>query len=160
MLRDKITVIETNIDDLLPLGYENLIDKLFEKGALDVYITPVQMKKSRPAALVTVLCKNSFKDKLASVIFEETPTFGVRFYQVTRCKLARRTETVRTEYGPVRVKLGSAGGKIKTVSPEYEDCKKLARDFKVPLRRVYEQAKYQFQSRIRGKRSSRKNARK
>ncbi len=154
MIRDKITVIETNIDDLLPLAYENLFEKLFKKGALDVYITPIQMKKLRPAVLLTVLCRTSLKDKLASVIFEETPTFGIRFYQVTRYKLERRAETVRTKYGPVRVKVGGRGNKIKTVSPEYEDCKKLAQDFKVPLRRVYEQARYTFQDRLgtKGKR--------
>ena len=148
MLKDKITVIETNIDDLLPLAYENLFEKLFKKGALDVYITPIQMKKLRPAVLLTVLCKAGLKDKLTSVIFEETPTFGMRFYQVTRYKMERRTETVRTKYGPVRVKVGGKGKKIKNVSPEYEDCKRLAQDAKVPLRRVYQQARCTFQDRL------------
>ena len=90
MIKDKITVIETNIDDLLPLSYESLFEKLLKKGALDVCITPVQMKKTRPGVLLTVLSKNELVEKIISVIFKETSTFGIRYHQVTRYKLKKR----------------------------------------------------------------------
>ena len=139
MLKDNITVIETNIDDLSPLNYESLFERLFKKGALDAYLTPVQMKKTRPGVLLTVLSENKLAEKIAFLIFEETSTFGIRCYRATRYKLKRKTKTVKTKYGSVRVKTGYLNNKLNTVSPEYEDCKRLARKFKVSLRRVYEE---------------------
>ncbi|MEA3560364.1 MAG: nickel insertion protein [Candidatus Omnitrophota bacterium] len=142
MVKDNITVIETNIDDLLPLSYESLFEKLLKKGALDVCIIPVQMKKTRPGVLLTVLSKNELVEKIISVIFKETSTFGIRYYQVTRYKLKRKIKSVKTRYGTIRVKIGYLGNKVNTISPEYEDCKRLADKFKISLRRVYEEAKF------------------
>jgi uncharacterized protein (TIGR00299 family) protein len=137
---DSVTVIETNIDDLNPQAYEYLIERLLASGALDAYITPVLMKKSRPACVLTVVAVPSDAAALADVIFEETPTFGIRMYSAERSKLERKVVEVKTKYGNIKVKLGFFKGELNTYSPEYEDCKKAARLKGVPFETVRREA--------------------
>ena len=135
-LHDSIFVLEANIDDMNPVDYEYLINRLFDKGALDAYLVPVQMKKTRPGVLLTVLAKKDDLDKLSRVIFRESTTIGVRYYEAGRSKLERVTRRARTKYGDVRIKVSSGPGGIRKVVPEYEDCKRIADKRKIPLDRI------------------------
>ncbi|MCK5308319.1 MAG: DUF111 family protein, partial [Zetaproteobacteria bacterium] len=129
------------IDDMNPQIYGHLSDRLLEEGALDVFLTPVYMKKGRAGTLLSVLCKKGKKGQLTDMIFRETTTLGVRFYSVERECLARREEVVKTPYGRVRVKIASRGREVLTVQPEYDECQRIAESRKVPLRLVMEAAK-------------------
>ena len=140
-LQDRVTVLETNIDDMNPQHFEYLQDLLFNAGALDVYFQAVHMKKSRVGILLTVLIEPDQLEKMAEIIFKETTTLGIRYYDVSRKKINRKIESVKTRFGRVRVKLGSLNGSVSTISPEYEDCKLLARKTNRPLRKIYEEAK-------------------
>jgi uncharacterized protein (TIGR00299 family) protein len=140
---DKAFVIETNIDDMNPQNFEYLFEKLLKEGALDAYTTTVQMKKSRPAFKLTVLSDRSKLEKLCSIIFSETTSIGIRYYEVERFKLKREMVKVDTRYGNIKVKLSTGPDGILTVSPEYEECVKAARIRGVPLKRVYEEAKHE-----------------
>jgi uncharacterized protein (TIGR00299 family) protein len=141
---DTIVVIEANIDDMNPQNFEFLFERLLGEGALDLYVTGVHMKKSRPGFLLTVLANEDFAEKLISIIFDETTTFGVRYYPVNRKKLRKRVVPVVTRFGTIRVKQGLVDGRVMTRSPEYEDCRKLAKEKGVPLRKVYEAATNQI----------------
>jgi len=124
---ERITVIETNIDDMNPQVYEYLMDRLFKEGALDVFLSTVIMKKSRPATLLQVLAYPPSRDRLMDILFEETPTLGIRFHETERICLEREVKEMDTEFGPVRFKLVSAGRHKKAV-PEYEDCRRIAEE--------------------------------
>jgi len=137
---EQISVIEANLDDMNPQIYGYFSDKALAAGALDVYTTPVQMKKNRPGTLLTVLCKPQDTNNLMSLIFAETTTFGVRTYQAQRRVLPREHVTVTTPYGSVRVKLSRLDGHIQHATPEYEDCRKLAEFNKIPLQQVIAEA--------------------
>ncbi|MDO9543124.1 MAG: LarC family nickel insertion protein, partial [Kiritimatiellia bacterium] len=137
---EECLVIECNLDDMSPELTGNLANRLLAQGALDVFITPVQMKKNRPGVMLTILCLPNKRDEMLELIFRESTTFGVREYNVRRTVLPRRFATVKTPYGKVRVKIGSWQGKEITRAPEYEDCRKAAEKAKVPLRRIYEAA--------------------
>lgn len=139
--KDRVFVIETNIDDMSPQHFEYLFEKLFKEGALDAYTTSIQMKKTRPAFKLTVLSTPAIFDKLCSTIFKETSTIGIRYHEQNRYKLDRELVNVDTGYGKVKVKLSRGPDDILTVSPEYEDCARLARSRKVPLKTVYDAAK-------------------
>lgn len=141
---DEVLVIETNIDDMNPQVYEYLIEKLLEKGALDAYITPVIMKKMRPANLLSVLVGRKRMDEIIDLIFKETTTFGLRFFSASRYKLSKEIKKVSTRYGNIRVKIGSKGDDIITVTPEYEDCKAVARHKGVPLKSVLDEVKKKY----------------
>ncbi len=156
--RDRVVVLETNIDDLRPLAYEPLIESLKKAGALEVYLTPVMMKKSRPACLVTVILEPERLDAVSSRIFAETTTFGLRYHYVFRETLDRELVPVKTKYGQVRVKIGSDRGGVVTVSPEYEDCFAIARKKRIPFRRVYEEALFRAGSgRMKAAKLTRRN---
>ena len=133
-----ISVLETNLDDQNPEGFDLLMERAFAAGALDVFFAPIQMKKNRPAALVTMLCPADKTETLAGVLFRETGTFGVRIREQHRLTLARSWRTVETEYGDIRLKIGVWQGEEVTTSPEYEDCKRAAVKHNVALRRVYD----------------------
>jgi hypothetical protein len=133
--------MHTTIDDMNPENFEYLIELLLEQGALDVYLTPTQSKKTRPGTLLTLLCEPAHTSALAGMLFSESTTFGVRYHREARLKLERTTVEVSTEWGIVRVKVGMVGGKPITVSPEFEDCKRSARVHHVPLRVVYDAAR-------------------
>ena len=132
-----VAVLETNLDDQNPEGFDLLMERAFAAGALDVFFTPIQMKKNRPATLLTLLCPPETADMLAAILFRETGTFGVRVREQRRYTLARSWRTVKTEFGDIRLKAGAWQGEEVTVAPEYEDCKRAAQEHGVPLRRVY-----------------------
>jgi uncharacterized protein (TIGR00299 family) protein len=132
-----LVLLETNIDDMNPEIYEHVMQKLFGIGALDVFLSPLQMKKSRPATMVHVLCLPEDVGAIKAVLFAETTTLGIRQTEVTRHALSRSVETVETPYGSVRVKIASWGEGQSKSSPEYEDCRRLAEEHDVPLREVY-----------------------
>lgn len=138
--RDACLVLECNLDDLTPELTGNLQNRLFGAGALDVFLTSVQMKKQRPGILVTVLCRPEQRDALLDTIFRESTTFGVREYSVQRTTLERRHEEVETKYGRVRVKIGRWQGADITVAPEYDDCQHAAERAGVSVRMVYDAA--------------------
>jgi uncharacterized protein (TIGR00299 family) protein len=132
-----VSVIETNIDDLNPEVYEHVMSRLFKAGALDVFLTPIQMKKNRPATLLRVICRPADSGTMTNILFEETSTLGVRRHVMERETLPRTMLEVQTPYGIARVKTARLpDGRIKA-APEYEDCRRLAEAQGVPLRDVY-----------------------
>jgi uncharacterized protein (TIGR00299 family) protein len=135
--RDQVWMLETNLDDVPPevIGYT--FDQLFAAGALDVFSTPIQMKKNRPGVLLSVLAPESAVTVLEAILFRETETFGVRRYPVQRHKLRREALNVQTPWGPVRGKRGWREGGPAVFTPEYEDCARVARQHGVALREVY-----------------------
>jgi uncharacterized protein (TIGR00299 family) protein len=137
---EEIAVIEANLDDMNPQIYGYFLEKALAAGALDVYTTPVQMKKNRPGTLLTVLCKPQDTNTLMSLIFAETTTFGARTYRAQRRTLPRESVTVTTSFGDVRMKVSRVNGRILHVAPEYDDCRKLAVEKNVPLQRVISEA--------------------
>jgi len=139
-LDEEISVIEANLDDMNPQIYGYFQEKALAAGALDVYTTPVQMKKNRPGTLLTLLCKPQDANALMSLIFAETTTFGARTYSAQRRTLPRESVNVHTQYGDVRIKLSRVNGHIQHVAPEFEDCRKLAVEKNVPLQRVISDA--------------------
>jgi uncharacterized protein (TIGR00299 family) protein len=141
-ITETLALLETNIDDLNPEFYEHVMARLFEAGALDVYLAPIQMKKNRPATLLSVLCRPATATALSEILFAETSTLGVRQQTVLRRCLARSMHQVETPYGVVRVKAArwGAGRDAWRASPEYEDCRRLATEKGVPLREVYRAA--------------------
>src|ERR1041384_1594876 len=134
---DVISVIETNIDDMNPQLFGDVMERLLAAGALDVFLTPVQMKKNRPGTLLTVLCERNGVDRLAELLLTHTTSFGVRVHEAQRRKLAREIVTVKTKFGAIEVKIGRLGGKIVARSPEFESCKQAATRFNVGVKDVY-----------------------
>jgi uncharacterized protein (TIGR00299 family) protein len=137
---DTIVVLETNLDDINPEILGHFVEQALSSGALDVFHTPIQMKKNRPGVLLTVLCAEADGDNFTEMILRETSSFGVRRHSAERRKLHREFASVKTPYGEVTVKLGKLDGKVIQASPEFESCKKLARTAKVPLKVIYESA--------------------
>jgi uncharacterized protein (TIGR00299 family) protein len=137
---DTITVLEANLDDLSPQILAYAMDRLLAEGALDVFSTPVQMKKNRAGALLTVLAKPEDADRLTKIMFAETTTLGVRRRDEQRRILARRWETVETEWGPVRIKVANMNGTVSNYAPEFEDCRQIATAHNVPLKKVMKEA--------------------
>ena len=116
------------------------MEQLFERGALDVFMTPIFMKKGRPATKLSVLCTLPLRNTLSEMLLVETTTFGVRCYTVDRLKLTRDFVDIQTRWGTVRAKCGYLEGQLVKTVPEYEDCKRLAEQHGVPLREIYEEA--------------------
>ncbi len=143
---EEIAVIDANLDDMNPQIYGYFQEKALSAGALDVYTTPVQMKKNRPGILLTVLCKPQDTQALMSLIFVETTTFGARTYRAQRRTLPREHVSVSTSFGEVRVKISRVNGRILHVAPEYDDCRKLAVEKNVPLQLVISEALRSYQS--------------
>jgi hypothetical protein len=137
---DVVTLIETNIDDMNPEWYEHVMARLLEAGALDVFLTPIQMKRNRPAVQLSIIAAADREADLLQIVFDETTTIGVRTSQMRRRKLERQTVNVDTPYGPVQVKLAQRGGKILNISPEYRDCQRIAQEQHVPIKEVYQAA--------------------
>jgi pyridinium-3,5-bisthiocarboxylic acid mononucleotide nickel chelatase len=147
---EKITVLEANLDDLSPQVLAYAMERLLAEGALDVFSIPVQMKKSRPGALLTVLAKMEDADRLTKLVFAETTTLGVRRREEHRQTLSRRWETVNTTWGPVRIKIANMNGTISNYAPEYEDCRALAEMHHVPLKQVIQDAAQAYATLNRG----------
>jgi uncharacterized protein (TIGR00299 family) protein len=141
---ETITVLEANLDDLNPQVFGYVMDRLLDEGALDAFGMPVQMKKNRPGTLLTVLCKPEDSSKLTQIIFTETTTLGVRRRDEVRQTLARRWESVQTQWGEVRIKIASMNGTVTNYAPEYEDCRRIAADQRVPLKTVMQEATRQY----------------
>lgn len=137
---DEMTIIETNIDDSSPEIYDYVMERLFEAGARDVWLTPIQMKKNRPATELRVLAEPGAAQVLAGIILRETSAIGVRLFDVRRLVLEREQITVSTPFGPVIVKRSVSPDGSVNLAPEYEDCKRLARQSSVPLKTVYDAA--------------------
>jgi pyridinium-3,5-bisthiocarboxylic acid mononucleotide nickel chelatase len=137
---DSAVLIETNIDDLNPQVYDHLTERLLQAGALDAYLTPLIMKKGRPGVLLSVLAERANVDALLDIVFRETTSIGVRIQEVGRRKLSRELREVRTPYGAVRVKVSRRGHEVLTITPEYEDCLRIARERGVPLKTVMQEA--------------------
>ncbi|RMG51458.1 MAG: nickel pincer cofactor biosynthesis protein LarC [Acidobacteria bacterium] len=141
---ERVTVIEANIDDMSPeiLGY--VMERALAGGALDIFYTPIQMKKNRPGVLVTILSRTEDRERLIDLLFRETTTIGLRYHEVERRCLHRRVIDVSTPYGPIRVKVSYSGDRMVNVAPEYEDCRIAAQKCDVPLRTVMEAAMTAF----------------
>jgi pyridinium-3,5-bisthiocarboxylic acid mononucleotide nickel chelatase len=137
LLVETLTVLACNIDDMNPQWYGPLVETLLEAQALDVWLTPAQMKKNRPATVVEVLCRPSQSDELRRLLLHQTTTLGVREYTVARYCVERHIETVQTRYGPVRVKVGKLPGGGVKASPEHDDCLALAAEHQVSVREVW-----------------------
>jgi uncharacterized protein (TIGR00299 family) protein len=137
---DTITVLETNLDDINSEILGQFVETALAAGALDVFHTPIQMKKNRPGVLLSVLCMPADADKFSELILRQTTSFGVRRYCAERRKLAREFTKVQTAYGEVTVKIGRLDGRVIQAAPEFESCKKLAELANVPLKEVYQAA--------------------
>ena len=137
---DTISVLETNLDDINSEILGHFAEKVLTAGALDIFHTPIQMKKNRPGVLLTILCAISDADKFSEMILRETSAFGVRRFSLERRKLHREFQTVKTPFGEVTVKIGKLNGKIVQASPEFESCKKLADAKNIPLKEIYDAA--------------------
>lgn len=133
-------LLETNIDDMNPQFLELAVERIFQSGALDVWTTPITMKKSRPAVQLSVLAPTSRRQELESVIIENTSTLGVRAIPIERTKAAREIEAVTTRWGDVRIKHRIWNGRTMDISPEYDDCVTIAREHEVAIRTVWNEA--------------------
>ncbi len=138
--RERVVVMEATIDDMSPELTGHLLERLLEEGVLDVYLTPVQMKKNRPGVELTVITTVAGRDRASGVVFAESTTLGLRSYEVERDVLERRWETVKTSYGDVRIKEGLLDGTVVNWAAEYEDCRKLAARRGVTVKRVQQAA--------------------
>jgi len=146
---ETITVIEANLDDLNPQVFGYVMDRLLDQGALDVYATPVQMKKNRPGMLITVLCRHKDEAELTRLLFAESTTLGVRRREERRTVLTRKWTGVSTRWGEVRIKIASMNGTVTNYAPEYEDCRRIAAEHRVPLKSVIEEAVQLYRSTLK-----------
>lgn len=137
---DQVAILDTVIDDMNPQLYEHVIDKLLGLGALDVYLSPVHMKKARPGIALTVICHPHQITSLSNAVLTNTTSIGLRWRIENRIKLSRYIVTRQTSYGPIRFKLALIGSEIANVSPEYEDCKAIANKLNIPLKHVLHEA--------------------
>ncbi len=138
--KDEAVLIETNIDDMKPELLAYATEALLEQGALDVFTTPISMKKNRPGTILSVLTTRDKLDEVLSTIFAETTTLGVRIHSLERQKLSTEIISVETRFGEITVKIGRAGGQVKNIAPEYESCKSIATEQGIPLKDVYDEA--------------------
>ncbi|HZR32399.1 MAG TPA: nickel pincer cofactor biosynthesis protein LarC [Terriglobales bacterium] len=140
LIEETITVLEANLDDLNPQVFGYVIDRALAEGALEAFGTPLLMKKNRPGMLLTLLARPQDADRLARLIFDETTTLGVRRRDERRQALNRRWVDVQTQWGKVRMKIGSLNGTVTNYSPEYEDCRHIAAQQHLPLKSVMQEA--------------------
>jgi len=138
---DWVAVIESNIDNMTGELLGGLMDKLFSAGALDVNYTPIQMKKNRPAVMLTIICRVEEGTALSELLLSESSTLGVRISQVQRIKAQRVFERIETPFGPISMKIKRLGDRIISATPEYEDCQRIALEKGIPLEDVYDVAR-------------------
>jgi uncharacterized protein (TIGR00299 family) protein len=141
---ERLLVVETNLDDVSPQIIGHLMERAFERGALDCYFTPVQMKKNRPGVLVSILCRPQDRETIYQLLFNETTTLGVRSHEVLRRALPRESLQVQTEFGAISIKVARSQGRVVNATPEYDDCRAAARKFDRPLRDVEAAARAAF----------------
>ncbi len=134
---DEIYVLETHIDDMNPELFGFLMELLLAAGALDVAYDPIQMKKNRPAVRLTVILPPDKLEELSRIILTESTAIGVRYYPAKRFKLERAVEERETSLGKMKVKVLREGGRVVRVAPEYEECRRVARNLGMPLIEVY-----------------------
>ena len=146
----KIVLVETNIDDMNPEFYDHIMEQLFSAGALDVFYTSVMMKKNRPAVKISVLVPPANREAVSHILLTETSTFGIRFSEMDRIILDRQHMEVQTPYGKVAVKVGSLDGRVMRFSPEYENCKQIARKKKIPVKTVYDAVLRSAEKKLKG----------
>ena len=145
----RLSILETNIDDMNPQDYGYVYERLLEAGALDVWTTPIFMKKNRPAVTLSVLVGEAEKEVCADLLVRETTSIGLRVVPVgERLEAARRTATVKTPYGEVSCKISAYKGHIVSLSAEYEDCRRLAQEKNVPLKKVRADALAELRRRL------------
>ena len=144
---EPIVVLETNIDDMNPQLYDHMMTNLLEAGALDVFLTPVQMKKNRPGTLVTVITRREDAERLVALLFSETSTLGVRMAEMNRRALPRFSRTVNTRFGRIRAKIAERGDNVRSMAPEYDDCSRAAKRFGVPISEVYAEVRRAWEQR-------------
>lgn len=137
---EEITVLEANVDDMTPQVFGYVMELALSSGALDTFGTAVQMKKGRPGMLLTVLCRTEDSQRLTKLILSETTTLGVRMRRESRAALTRRHVSVSTKWGEIRMKLANLNGSISNYAPEYEDCRRIAKEQEVPLKTVMQEA--------------------
>jgi uncharacterized protein (DUF111 family) len=148
VLKERLLLVETSIDDMNPELYGHLMERLLDAGALDVNILPAQMKKNRPGQLLRVLVSEGLRQAVLEILFSETTSLGIRIQEVDRYSLPRRTIHVQTSYGQLPVKVATNPQGDFTVAPEYDGCQQAALRHKVPLRLVYEEAMYRARERL------------
>jgi pyridinium-3,5-bisthiocarboxylic acid mononucleotide nickel chelatase len=136
---EEMLVIETNIDDMNPQLFDHVMERLFTAGARDVFLAPIQMKKNRPATLLSVLVEPRDREKLAGIIFEETSTIGLRCHLVSRMILKRESKKVKTRFGNVTVKIVEQPDGRKRAAPEYDDLKRIAVAKKIPIKLIHDE---------------------
>jgi uncharacterized protein (DUF111 family) len=139
--RERVTIVETNIDDMNPQFYDYVIEKLLAMEVLEVFVTPILMKKNRPGHLLTIICPSEKLPLVTKFLLRETTTLGLRWHEEERAKTDREILSKETKYGKIRFKLAKWEGRVVNLSPEYEDCKRLALRKRVPLKEVFEEAK-------------------
>jgi uncharacterized protein (TIGR00299 family) protein len=139
--QDSVAVLEANVDDMNPQLFDYALEKLFGAGALDVTLMPVQMKKNRPAVLISVICPMHRREDCVRVLLQETTTIGIRWGLSQRVKARRQILEVQTPFGMVRCKVAHDKGGMLNVAPEYEDCRRLARERKAPLKHIMDVAR-------------------
>jgi uncharacterized protein (TIGR00299 family) protein len=138
---ERVTVIETNIDDMNPQFYDYVVEKLLALGVLDVFMTPILMKKNRPATLLTIISPVEKLSAVTELLLRETTTLGLRWREEERSRTDREILSLQTRYGKIRFKWARWQGKMVNLSPEYDDCKRLALRKKVPLKEIFEEAR-------------------
>jgi uncharacterized protein (TIGR00299 family) protein len=138
---ERVTVVETNIDDMNPQFYEYAMERLLEMEVQEVYLTPILMKKNRPATLLTVICPSEKLPSVIEFLLKETTTLGLRWHEEERSRADRKILSLQTKYGRIRFKLARWQGRMVNLSPEYEDCKRLALKKRIPLKEVFEEGR-------------------
>ena len=139
--KERVIVVETNIDDMNPQIYDYVMEKLLAMEVLEVFITPILMKKNRPGHLLTVICSSEKLPTVTKFLLRETTTLGLRWHEEERAKAEREIVPLKTKYGKIRFKVARWEGKVINLSPEYEDCKKLATEKGIPLKEIFEEAR-------------------
>jgi uncharacterized protein (TIGR00299 family) protein len=151
--KEKVMVIETNIDDMNPQIYDYVMEKLFAMEVQEVFLTPILMKKNRPATLLTVICPSEKLPSIVELLLRETTTLGLRWREEERALADRKILTLQTKYGEIHFKMAHWEGRAINLSPEYEDCKRLALKKRIPLKDVFEEARKVGMARIEGERN-------
>jgi hypothetical protein len=139
--KERVVVIETNIDDMNPQFYDYIMEKLLAMGVLEVFLTPIMMKKNRPATLLTVISPSEKLPSVTAFLLRETTTLGLRWREEERSRTDREIISLQTRYGKIRFKIARWEGSVVNLSPEYEDCKRLALRKRIPLKDVFEEVK-------------------
>jgi hypothetical protein len=149
--KERVIVVETNIDDMNPQMYDYVMERLLATEVLEIFITPILMKKNRPGHLLTVICPSEKLPTVTKFLLTETTTLGLRWHEEERAKAEREMVSLQTKYGRIRFKLARWEGKVINLSPEYEDCKRLATEKGIPLKEVFEEAREEAVTFSKGK---------